>query len=101
MLNQAVESTFFRFLLMHQAGLLSYADRKSRQVKNPCSINNKSKDKRRGWKSSDNLQLRDFGAAFMLLGLGFGCAIVILVFELVANKIVRMRARGTSNLQQK
>ena len=75
---------------MHQAGLIDFAQRKAMQTKNPCSINAiYAKHKYHQKHNPDKFTLQDFRAAFLLLGLGFGCAIVALSIELLTKKIIK------------
>ena len=69
---------------MHQSGLLDYAARKSTQKvkRNPCSIIG-SKSKESG--DPEMLKLSDFSGAFIILGVGFGFAFIVLFLELFLN----------------
>ena len=74
---------------MHQTGILDYAVHKSkRMTRNPCLINTKSQAKE---KKSEPilLKLRDFAGAFFILGTGLSLAILTLVGEHAAKKIMQ------------
>ena len=77
---------------MHQAGLIDYALRKARQIKNPCSINKKIQNKYGQKQSNDDekLQLNEFGVAFFILGMGFGFATLVLAAEFIFKQIIRI-----------
>lgn len=70
---------------MHQAGLIDKAARKARnKTKNRCSTDSKNKENK-----SIMLKILDFSVAFLVLGTGYGCAIVVLIGELVINMILK------------
>ena len=77
--------------MMHQAGLLDFAARKSTQKskRNPCSIDSKNKDNKNGRQSNSDpvmLKLSDLIEAFIILGAGFSFAILVLFLELILNR---------------
>ena len=76
---------------MHQAGLIDHAIRKSRErdMKNPCSINDKNRSKQASGKQGKPilLKLHDFGGAFLVLGIGFVLAFVAFIAECIVKLI--------------
>ena len=76
-------------MLLHQAGLIDHAMRKSKQAdNNPCYIGTKYQHRLRQNAKDESItfKLADFGGAFFILGFGFGIAVLILICEVLLLK---------------
>ena len=81
-----------RLLLMHQAGFLDYAVRKSKLIRNPCSFKDKNTNEPSG-EGAVALKFRDFQGAFLILGAGFCIAFFIFACECICKIFIRGRPR--------
>ncbi|EFX82837.1 hypothetical protein DAPPUDRAFT_240814 [Daphnia pulex] len=75
----------YDLLLLHQAGLIQYAEKRAQMGHNPCRISDMKKAQS---EKIAPLKLRNqMSAAFVFLSIGFGLGVLVFIGELIAAKI--------------
>ena len=81
---------------MHQAGLIQYADIRSKSMHNPCSL---SEIKHIYTSKSVALRTHDLFGVFVIFCAGIGIGFVCFLAELVVGRLTKAKSKRNNNKQ--